>query len=115
MTFSETLRNLIEERNLTQKQIGLDLSITQSTLGGYVQGTREPDFETLKLLARYFQVTTDYLLGYTVMPEVVSGENDLLRIYRSMDFEQRELYLEIGKVFLKNNRKKKNQDELKAN
>ena len=111
MTFSETLRNLIEERNLTQKQIALDLSITQSTLGGYVQGTREPDFETLKLLARYFQVTTDYLLGYTVMPEVVSGENDLLRIYRSMDFEQRELYLEIGKVFLKNNRKKKSQDE----
>ena len=111
MTFSETLRNLIEERNLTQKQIALDLSITQSTLGGYVQGTREPDFEILKLIARYFQVTTDYLLGYTVMPEVVSGENDLLRIYRSMDFEQRELYLEIGKVFLKNNRKKKNRDE----
>lgn len=115
MTFSETLRNLIEERNLTQKQIALDLSITQSTLGGYVQGTREPDFETLKLLARYFQVTTDYLLGYTVMPEVVSGENDLLRIYRSMDLEQREIYLEIGKVFLKSNRKKKSQNEYKTN
>ena len=53
MPFCDTLRNLIDERGLTQKQLAQDLEIPVSTLGGYVQGTSEPDFETLKLLDVY--------------------------------------------------------------
>lgn len=53
---------LIEERNLTQKQIAQDLNIAPSTMGGYVQGMSQPDFETLKRLAEYFDVSSDYLL-----------------------------------------------------
>lgn len=48
MPFCDTLRNLIDERGLTQKQLAQDLEIPVSTLGGYVQGTSEPDFDTLK-------------------------------------------------------------------
>ena len=63
MNFSYKLRSLIEERNLTQKQVAIDLNIAPSTMGGYVQGSSEPDFETLKRLANYFDVSTDYLLN----------------------------------------------------
>ena len=63
MTFSDKLRMLIEDSNLTQKRVAIELHIPVSTLGGYVQGTSEPDFETLKLIATFFGVTTDYLLG----------------------------------------------------
>lgn len=63
MNFSYKLRSLIEERNLTQKQVANDLNIAPSTMGGYVQGISEPDFATLKRLATYFEVTTDYLLN----------------------------------------------------
>lgn len=62
MKFSDKLRMLIEERNLTQKQIAQDLNIAPSTMGGYVQGMSQPDFETLKRLAEYFDVSSDYLL-----------------------------------------------------
>ena len=51
MKFHEILRLLIEERGLTQKQTANDLHIPVSTMGGYVQGTKETDFTTLKLLA----------------------------------------------------------------
>lgn len=105
MAFSETLRSLLEEQGLTQKQLALDLNITQSTLGGYIQGTREPDFDTLKLFAKYFRVSTDYLLGYSLTPGSVPGEQEILRIYRSLDAEQRELYIEQGKVFLRLNKR----------
>lgn len=49
MLFHEILRLLIEERGSTQKQTAKDLHIPVSTMGGYVQGTSEPDFATLNL------------------------------------------------------------------
>lgn len=60
MKFSDKLSLLIEECNLTQKRVANDLNIAPSTMGGYVQGSSEADFETLKRLAQYFDLTTDY-------------------------------------------------------
>lgn len=107
MSFSEILRNLIEEQNLTQKQLSLELGISQSTLGGYVQGTREPDFETLKMFARYFRVSTDYLLGFHADQFHSQSEAELLRIFRSLDQSQQELYIEQGKAFIRLNSKER--------
>lgn len=105
MFFHQILRVLIDEHNLTQKQLANDLKIPVSTLGGYAQGTSEPDFETLKLLATYFNVTTDYLLNFKSDIANNYNENELLRIFRSLSLEQQELYLEQGKAFIKINSK----------
>lgn len=103
MKFSDKLRLLIEERNLTQKRVANDLNIAPSTMGGYVQGSSEPDFETLKRLAQYFDVTTDYLLNVHSDKSESFLEDELLRVFRSMTDEQQRLYIEQGKVFLKAN------------
>lgn len=105
MTFCQTLRNLIEERGITQKQLAHTLKIPVSTLGGYVQGTSEPDFETLKLFAAYFDVSADYLLNLNVGEARNPLENELLRIFRTLEPQQQELYVEQGKAFLKFNSK----------
>lgn len=107
MTIGETLRNLIEEREITQKQLAAALNLSPSTLGGYVQGTSEPDIATLKRITGYFQVSMDYLLDYSADSHSVPGESELLRIFRSLSEEQRELYLEQGRAFIKINRKGK--------
>ena len=101
MPFCDTLRTLIDERGLTQKQLAKDLEIPVSTLGGYVQGTSEPDFETLKLFANYFNVSADYLLNLKIGNTQSRLENELLRIFRSLSTEQQELYLEQGKAFIR--------------
>ena len=88
MNFSYKLRSLIEERNLTQKQVANDLNIAPSTMGGYVQGISEPDFATLKRLAIYFEVTTDYLLNMHTNKTNNFLEDELLRVFRSMTSEQ---------------------------
>lgn len=111
MIFSEILRNLIEEQNLTQKQLALELGISQSTLGGYVQGTREPDFETLKMFARYFRVSTDYLLGFHADYFHSQNEAELLRIFRSLDEAQQELYLEQGRAFIRLNSRERKREK----
>ncbi len=102
MRFCEILKGLIEEKNLTQKRLAAELHIPVSTLGGYVQGTSEPDFETLILFAKYFSVSTDFLLGVPSSQATDSQkEENLLRIFRVMTSEQQDIYIEQGKVFLK--------------
>lgn len=105
MEFSDKLRSLIEEKNITQKQLASELKIPVSTLGGYVQGTSEPDFATLKIISKYFEVTPNYLLDYHTSNIKNSKEEDILRIFRSLSEDQQDLYLEQGKAFLKINAK----------
>lgn len=97
---------LIDEHDLTQKQLANNLNIPASTLGGYVQGTSEPDFETLKLFAKYFEVSTDYLLNFYTNNIETEKENELIRIFRSLSTSQQDLYVEQGKAFLRINAKK---------
>lgn len=107
MKFSNKLRNLIEERNLTQKKVANDLNIAPSTMGGYVQGSSEPDFETLKRIAEYFNVSADYLLSMKSINCSSSSEDELLRVFRSLTNEQQRIYIEQGKVFIRSNERKK--------
>lgn len=107
MKFSEKLRLLIDEFDITQKQFANDLNIAPSTIGGYVQGVSEPDFETLKRIALYFNVSADYLLGIQENKTNSLAEVELLRVFRSMTNEQQQLFIEQGKVFTKANNKLK--------
>ena len=66
---------------------------------------REPDFEILKLLASYFNVTTDYLLDFQSGIGRDHNEEELLRLYRSLPQDKKELLLEQGKLLLRLNLK----------
>ena len=63
--FQNVLRMLRISNNLTQDELSKALKISRSTIGMYEKGAREPDFETLELIADFFNVDTDYLLGRT--------------------------------------------------
>ena len=106
MAFGDVLRNLISDRGITQKELATVLNIASSTLGNYIQNSREPDFETLKRIADYFSVSVDYLLEHT--SEGIDGVDEelLLCLFRSMTGEQKEIFLEQGKTVIKvNNRR----------
>lgn len=62
---SKRLRKLREENHLLQKDVAKYLNITTSAYGYYEQGKRNPDIETTKNLADFFNVSIDYLLGRT--------------------------------------------------
>ena len=64
--FQNILKSLRVAKGLTQDELSKQLNISRSTIGMYEKGAREPDFETLELVADYFNVDTDYLLGRTV-------------------------------------------------
>lgn len=101
MLFGDILRNLLDEKNITQKQMASDLNIAASTLGNYVRNTREPDFATLCQIAQYFGVSTDYLLDYHPSYNISPLEAELLRVFRALTPEQQKIYIEQGKAFKK--------------
>ena len=105
MKFGEILRELLEDNDITQKQLADDLNIAATTIGNYIRGMREPDFEILKLFAAYFNVTTDYLLDFQSGIEKDHSEEELLRLYRSLPTDKKELLLEQGKLLVRLNLK----------
>jgi len=116
MSLGEILRNLLEERDITQKQLAEKLSVGASTLSNYIQNTREPDYETLRRLASFFEVSTDYLLEHKTTLISNSQENALLRIFRTLTNDQQELFIEQGKLFIAQNyKKRKSSDSMISN
>jgi transcriptional regulator with XRE-family HTH domain len=63
------LKELREQKNISQLKLALDLNITQNSISRYETGQREADYATLIMLADYFDVSVDYLLGRTNNPK----------------------------------------------
>ena len=61
----ERIRNLREDLDMTQLQVGKYLHISQRSYAHYEAGTREMPIEILIELADLFQVNLDYLVGRT--------------------------------------------------
>ena len=63
--FSDRLISLRKERGMTQEELAKAINKKRSTLSGYETEGKEPDLELVCFLAKYFGVSTDYLLGYS--------------------------------------------------
>lgn len=63
--FSDRLKALREDHDLTQSELSKKLKISRTALSNYETGFREPNLEILISIADYFNVTLDYLLGRT--------------------------------------------------
>lgn len=59
------LKQLRNERKITQRELATLLNLSPSTIAMYETGQRKPDFQTLQKIADFFDVSTDYLLGRT--------------------------------------------------
>ena len=59
----EKLRELREDKGLSQKQLGEILNIGHKTISDYERGVSSPDIITLKQFADYFQVSMDLLVA----------------------------------------------------
>lgn len=64
-SFGERLRNLRNERNLHQSELGEILDLSPSAIGSYERNLREPSYAHLVKMADLFHVSIDYLLCRT--------------------------------------------------
>lgn len=61
--FNENLKYLRKKNYVDLKEVANDLSIPYNNIARYERGECEPDISTLILLAKYYSVSVDYLVG----------------------------------------------------
>ena len=61
--FASKLKKARENTGFTQREISKETKIPQSTLANYETGRTEPDIENLGILADFYGVSVDWLLG----------------------------------------------------
>lgn len=76
LTFGERLGDLIDSRGITQSQLAEQTGLNQSALSDYINKGKAPTCASIVALARYFSVSTDYLLGITADPAPVQRAVD---------------------------------------
>ncbi len=59
------IRDLREDRNLTQKELAEYLHVKQNTYSQYENEQRQIPISSLIALAKFYNTSTDYLLGLT--------------------------------------------------
>ncbi len=65
----QRIRDLREDRDLTQKQVATVLNCSQQVYSNYELGQRDLPTAVLLALADYYGVSTDYILGRTDNPK----------------------------------------------
>ena len=63
------IRDLREEKDLSQEKVGLAINVPQRTYAYYETGGRMIPPQVLCALADFYGVSVDYLLGRTDIPE----------------------------------------------
>lgn len=61
--FAQRVFELRRKRGLSQKELGEVLGLTHKSISTIESGIRSTTIEKLILLAKFFEVSTDYLLG----------------------------------------------------
>lgn len=81
MKFNQILTELMEARGISAYKIWKETGISQSIIGKWKSGEKEPTSEYLQKMADYFGVTTDYLLGNKKSPADMTIDEAKKEIY----------------------------------
>ncbi|HIU66577.1 MAG TPA: helix-turn-helix transcriptional regulator [Candidatus Caccomorpha excrementavium] len=91
MNFNDRLKQLRQKNKLTQSELAEILNLKPTAISNYESKRNEPSFDKLIALARYFDVSCDYLLGVTDDYLPIGGEvldSEIVRffhIYQQLD------------------------------
>ena len=81
------LKELRKLNGLYQKDLASLLNLSEAAISQYESGRREPDIQTLCLLADYFKITVDELIGHspTISDDLISDDElSLIADYRQL-------------------------------
>ena len=65
MEFKNRFKELRTEKGISQEQIGKMLNMSKMAISHWEKGHSEPSIEQLKILAGFFDVSVDYLVGFS--------------------------------------------------
>jgi len=87
INLGKKIKDLRTAKKMTQSDLADRLGVTVSAISSYETIERQPTFETLVKMARFFNVTTDYLLG--------CGEKDSIDV-TGLNVKQRSMLSDLA-------------------
>ena len=105
----KNLKLLRINQKLSQQKLGELLHVSQQSIHKYENNITSPDIETLKLMAKFFSTSIDYLIGLTDIPHTIEpvkettlnpAELEFLEQYRKLNPSQKELIDKISLEFV---------------
>lgn len=104
MTFALRLKELREHKHISQKQLAIDLGVGVGSVGMWESSDRTPPAKKLKLIAEYFGVSIDYLLGgdsdngtvinapmHSTSADITAEERQLIEDFRKLNYYKQQL------------------------
>jgi len=61
--FRERLKKLREDKNISAESLSLEMEFDKNCIWLWENGKRKPNVASIYKIAKYFNVTSDYLLG----------------------------------------------------
>ncbi len=80
----ERLKELRNRCNLSQNELAKKMGVQRATVNAWEMGISFPNAQSLVLLAKYFKVSVDYLLGY--------NDDDMIDVSELNDKEKKLIY-----------------------
>ena len=75
MEFNEKLQELRKQKGLTQEELGEKLYVSRTAISKWESGRGYPNIESLKCIAKFFDITVDELLSSRELLNVAEEEN----------------------------------------
>lgn len=86
--FDKIFKQLRKSHNMTQQALGAKVGLSKAVVSNYENGIGYPSLDTLIDIAKFFNVTTDFLLGVKTGRTIdVSdlSDNQIDIIYRTIE------------------------------
>ena len=113
MKFGDILRNLREEKGLTQKELGIKINISDRVIGYWESNDRFPkDSKILVDLSIFFDVSVDYLLGKSEekINQFSRDEMQLVNCFRSASIDDKNVVWAVLDKYKHKDKNRKNNE-----
>lgn len=95
----DILKELRQEKKITQDDIAELLKIKRQTYSAWERGKSSPDINTIIRLADYYSVNTDYLLGKTKVRKIQSQVDNIIIPEEFTTAEEAREYVAMHTIF----------------
>ncbi len=107
MEFKDRIKLLRETSNLSLTQLALEFGKTESAVRAWELGRTKPDVDTIIKISKYFDCTSDYLLGLSDFKNNEEKNkflimfNDTFTIFNNLDTSDKNKIIKILNIILK--------------
>jgi transcriptional regulator with XRE-family HTH domain len=102
MSFGQILKKLREENNYTQVTLAENVGIMQQNISAYENDRSAPNIENLIKFAQLFNVSIDYLVGYSKIPNSANcfteDQIELFKIYDALPSDKKAIAQKLLKA-----------------